>query len=142
VYSIRYFSQKLEFIAMHLVENAMKQIHSSSKNDLEKMNNYELFEMANQSERFRKVMLKFISSLEVKSPPFIFDVEGKYDVRKLGLQIRLKNVLLQNDIQYLSDLTYVRSKDLFKMKNFGKKSYQELLSVLDAYGFQLADGKE
>lgn len=127
---------------MHLVENAMKQIHSSSKNDLEKMNNYELFEMANQSERFRKVMLKFISSLEVKSPPFIFDVEGKYDVRKLGLQIRLKNVLLQNDIQYLSDLTYVRSKDLFKMKNFGKKSYQELLSVLDASGFQLADGKE
>ena len=127
---------------MHLVENAIKQIHSFSKNDLEKMNNYELFEMANQSERFRKVMLKFISSLEVKSPPFIFDVEGKYDVRKLGLQIRLKNVLLQNDIQYLSDLTYVRSKDLFKMKNFGKKSYQELLSVLHAYGFQLADGKE
>jgi len=52
---------------------------------------------------------------------------------------RIKNVLLQNDVEYLSDLTYVRSSDLFQMKNFGEKSYKEILAVLDTYGFQLAD---
>ena len=129
---------------MELVENAMEQIHIPSKNEMEKMTNNELFEVANQSISFREVMVKFISRLNVKSKPImvIYDEEGNYDIRKIGLPERLKNVLLQNDFEYLSDFKHVRSKDLFKMKYFGEKSYEELLHVLDAYGFQLADGKE
>ena len=108
------------------------------------MTNNELFEVANQSISFREVMVKFISRLNVKPKPvvIIYDEEGNYDLRKIGLPERLKNVLLQNDFDYLSDFKHVRSEDLFKMKYFGEKSYEELLHVLDAYGFQLADGKE
>ena len=129
---------------MELDESAMEQIHFPSRNEMEKMNNDELFEVANRNPSFRKVMVKYILSLNVKPKPVvvIYDEEGNYDLRKIGLPERLKNVLLQNDFQYLRDLSTVRSEHLFQMKYFGEKSYKELLEVLDAYGFQLADGKE
>lgn len=126
---------------MELVESAIEQIHFPSKDDMEKMNNNELFKVANQHASFRQVMEIFISSQRVKPVVYYPDEEGVYDVRRIGLRIRLMNVLLQNDFHYLSDLTHVRAKDLFQMKNFGKKSYKELLAVLDTYGFQLAEGK-
>jgi len=127
---------------MELVESAMEQINFPSKNEMEKMNNDELFEVANRNPSFRKIMVKFISSFEVKPVVFIYDEEGKYNVRSIGLPERIKNVLLQNDIEYLSDLTYVRPSELLQMKNFGEKSYKELLAVLDIYGFKLADEKK
>lgn len=119
----------------------MKKIHIPSKNEMEKMTNNQLFEVANQHASFREVMVKFITRLNVKPKPvvIIYDEEGNYDIRKIGLPERLKNVLLQNDFEYLSDFKHVRSEDLFNMKNFGEKSYEELLNVLNAYGFQLAD---
>lgn len=119
----------------------MDQIHIPSKNEIEKMTNNELFEVANQHVSFRDVMVKFISRLNVKPKPvvIIYDEEGNYNIRKIGLPERLKNVLLQNDFEYLSDFKHVRSEDLFNMKYFGEKSYEELLHVLDAYGFQLAN---
>ena len=129
---------------MEIVKTSHQQNQYPSRSELEKMTNYELFEVANRSLSFREVMVKFISRLNVKPKPvvIIYDEEGNYDLRKIGLPERLKNVLLQNDFDYLSDFKHVRSEDLFKMKYFGEKSYEELLHVLDAYGFQLADGKE
>jgi DNA-directed RNA polymerase alpha subunit len=124
---------------MELVESTMEQIHFPSKNEMDKMTNYELFELANLNSSFRKVLIKFISSIEVKPIVVIYDEEGYYNIRKIGLSERLKNVLLQNDFEYLIDFTHVRSKDLFQMKNFGEKSYNELLNFLDKYGLRLAD---
>lgn len=128
---------------MELVNSLMDQNDYPSSSELEKMTNNELFEIANRNASFKKVMLKYILSLNVKPKPVvvIYDEEGNYDLRKIGLPERLKNVLLQNGFQYLRDLSTIRSKDLFKMKYFGEKSYEELLNVLDAYGFQLADSK-
>lgn len=124
---------------MELVESTMEQIQFPPKNEMDKMTNYELFELANLNSSFRKVLIKFISSIEVKPIVVIYDEEGYYNIRKIGLSERLKNVLLQNDFEYLIDFTHVRSKDLFQMKNFGEKSYNELLNFLDKYGLRLAD---
>lgn len=124
---------------MEIVKTSFEQIQYPSTSELEKMTNYELFELANLNSNFRKVLVKFISSFEVKPIVVIYDEEGNYNIRKIGLSERLKNVLLQNDFEYLIDFTHVRSKDLFQMKNFGEKSYNELLNFLDKYGFQLAD---
>jgi DNA-directed RNA polymerase alpha subunit len=126
---------------MEIDKTSHQQNQYPSRSALEKMTNNELFEVANQHASFREVMEKFISRLNVKPKPLviIYDEEGNYDIRKIGLPERLKNVLLQNDFEYLSDFKHVRSEDLFKMKYFGEKSYEELLHVLDAYGFQLAD---
>jgi len=127
---------------MELQEREIEMIHIPSKDEMRLMNNYELFEIANQYEGFRRVMMSFISSFEVKPIVFIPDEEGKYNVRKIGLPERIKNILLQNDFEYLSDLTFVNSEDLLRMKNFGNKSYKMLLDILDIYGFQLADHKK
>ena len=126
---------------MEIDKTSHQQNQYPSRSALEKMTNNELFEVANQHASLREVMVKFISRLNVKPKPVvvIYDEEGNYDIRKIGLPERLKNVLLQNDFEYLSDFKHVRSEDLFKMKNFGEKSYEELLHVLDAYSFQLAD---
>lgn len=124
---------------MEIVKTSFEQIQYPPTSELEKMTNYELFELANLNSNFRKVLVKFISSFEVKPIVVIYDEEGNYNIRKIGLSERLKNVLLQNDFEYLIDFTHVRSQDLFQMKNFGEKSYNELLNFLDKYGFQLAD---
>ena len=124
---------------MDIVKTSFEQIQYPPTSELEKMTNYELFELANLNSNFRKVLVKFISSFEVKPIVVIYDEEGNYNIRKIGLSERLKNVLLQNDFEYLIDFTHVRSQDLFQMKNFGEKSYNELLNFLDKYGFQLAD---
>jgi DNA-directed RNA polymerase alpha subunit len=124
---------------MEIVKTSFEQIQYPPMSELEKMTNYELFELANLNSNFRKVLVKFISSFEVKPIVVIYDQEGNYNIRKIGLSERLKNVLIQNDFEYLIDFTHVRSQDLFQMKNFGEKSYNELLNFLDKYGFQLAD---
>lgn len=124
---------------MEIVKTSFEQIQYPPTSELEKMTNYELFELANLNSNFRKVLVKFISSFEVKPIVVIYDEEGNYNIRKIGLSERLKNVLLQNDFEYLIDFTHVRSQNLFQMKNFGEKSYNELLNFLDKYGFQLAD---
>ena len=124
---------------MEIVKTSFEQIQYPPTSELEKMTNYELFELANLNSNFRKVLVKFISSFDVKPIVVIYDEEGNYNIRKIGLSERLKNVLLQNDFEYLIDFTHVRSQDLFQMKNFGEKSYNELLNFLDKYGFQLAD---
>jgi DNA-directed RNA polymerase alpha subunit len=125
--------------AMELIENDVNIGQFPSMSEMASMSNYELFEIANQNERFRKVMVDFIKGLRVKPIVPEFLVDGKFEIKSLGLNVRLQNVLLQNDFEYLSDLSVVRSKDLFLMKNFGKKSYMELLEIMELYGFQLAD---
>lgn len=124
---------------MELIENDVNIGQFPSMSEMASMSNYELFEIANQNERFRKVMVDFIKGLRVKPIVPKFLVDGKFEIKSLGLNVRLQNVLLQNDFEYLSDLSVVRSKDLFLMKNFGKKSYMELLEIMELYGFQLAD---
>jgi DNA-directed RNA polymerase alpha subunit len=124
---------------MQLIENDVIIGQFPSVSEMASMSNYELFEIANQNEQFRKVLVDFIKGLRVKpiDPQLLLD--GKFEIKSLGLNVRLQNVLLQNDFEYLSDLSVVRSKDLFLMKNFGKKSYMELLDIMELYGFHLAD---
>lgn len=124
---------------MQLIENDVIIGQFPSVSEMASMSNYELFEIANQNEQFRKVLVDFIKGLRVKPIDPQLLVDGKFEIKSLGLNVRLQNVLLQNDFEYLSDLSMVRSKDLSLMKNFGKKSYMELLDIMELYGFQLAD---
>jgi DNA-directed RNA polymerase alpha subunit len=124
---------------MGLNEKDIRIIQFPSESEMAKMGNYELFEVANRSIKFRKVLLKFISSQKVK--PVVPIIE-KYDVRELGLSERLKNGLLRGNFRHLSDLTSAKKYDLMRIGGFGKTSYKELLEVMYKYGFQLADHKK
>jgi len=136
LYSIEYLRQKFELQAMALIEKYIGVVQFPSESELERMSNYELFEVANRSIKFRKVLMKFISSQKVKPVAPIIE---KYDVRELGLSERLKNGLLRGNFRHLSDLTSAKKYDLMRISGFGKKSYKELLEVMDVYGFKLAD---
>jgi DNA-directed RNA polymerase alpha subunit len=136
LYSIEYLRQKFELQAMALLKKDIGIVQFPSESELVRMSNYELFEVANRSLKFRKELLKFISSQKVK--PTVPIIE-KYDVRELGLTERLKNGLLRGNFRYLTDLTSAKKYDLMRISGFGKKSYNELLEVMDKYGFQLDD---
>jgi hypothetical protein len=136
LFSIEYLRQKIELQAMALIEKDIRIVQFPSESEMARMSNYELFQVANRSIKFRKVLMKFISSQKVK--PTVPIIE-KYDVRELGLTERLKNGLLRGNFRYLTDLTSAKKYDLMRISGFGKKSYNELLEVMDKYGFQLAD---
>ena len=121
---------------MQLIENDFKIGQFPSVSEMASLSNYELFEVANRSIKFIKVLLKFISSQKVK--PAVPIIE-KYDIRELGLSERLKNGLLRGNFRHLTDLTSARKYDLMRMSGFGKKSYKERLEVMDKYGFKLAE---
>ena len=136
LYSIEYLRQKFELQAMALIEKYIGVVQFPSESEMATMSNYELFEVANRSIQFRTVLLKFISSQKVK--PAVPIIE-KYDVRELGLSERLKNGLLRGNFRYLTELTSAKKYDLMRINGFGKKSFKELLEVMDKYGFKLVD---
>lgn len=116
---------------MELIENSVNIGQFPSVSEMVRMSNHELFEIANKHERFRKVLVDFIKGLRVKPVVPQHLVNGKFEVKSLGLNVRLQNVLLQNDFEYLSDLTVVRSKDLFFNEKFRK---EELHGIIGNYG--------
>jgi DNA-directed RNA polymerase alpha subunit len=122
---------------MELDKTAINYNQYPSKYEMELMSDSELFELANQNKKFRKIMVSFISSFRFKPIVYIYDKDGKYNIREIGLSERLKNVLLQNGYYYLSDLHLVSSNNLLEMKNFGVKSLEELELFMNKYDFQL-----
>jgi DNA-directed RNA polymerase alpha subunit len=122
---------------MELDKTAINYNQYPSKYEMELMSDSELFELANQNKKFRKIMVSFISSFRFKPVVYIYDKDGKYNIREIGLSERLKNVLLQNGYYYLSDLHLESSNNLLEMKNFGMKSLEELELFMNEYDFQL-----
>ena len=124
---------------MEIVKTTFEQIQYPPMSELEKMTNYELFELANLNSNFRKVLVKFISSFEVKPIDVIYDQEGNYNIRKIGLSERLKNALLLGNFAYLTDLTVMRKSDLLRLRGLGITSLEELIKVMDKYGLKLVE---
>lgn len=126
---------------MELVNTLKDQNDYPSSSELEKMTNNELFEIANRNASFKKVMVKYILSLNVKPKPVvvIYYEEGKYDIRKLGLSERLKNSLLLGGFAFLTELTEKSKSDMLMLRGLGKNSLEELIMVMDCYGFELVE---
>lgn len=133
------FAEKSELIAMELSKMSTVQDHYPSRTELENMSNHELFALANKSAMFKEVMVKFILTPEKKPLEVIYDEEGKYDLRIIGLSERLKNALRLGDFVYLTELTVMKKSDLLKLRGLGKTSLEELAEVMDRYGLQFID---
>jgi DNA-directed RNA polymerase alpha subunit len=120
---------------MRLKKHLFNLYRFPNKRELEEMTNEELFYIANRSPQFKKVMIELIlSTSTVEETSKI-----RFDVLNVGLSERLKNILLQNDFHYLSDLTFIRKSDLLLFKNMGKMLSNELNDVMDQYGLKFAD---
>jgi DNA-directed RNA polymerase alpha subunit len=124
---------------MALIKTLEDQNHYTYKSELEKMTNYELFELASKSLRYKEVMVKFILTLEKKPVDVVYNEEDKYDIRKIGLSERLKNALLLGNFAYLTELTVIRKSDLLRLRGLGITSLEELIKVMDNYGLKLVE---
>ena len=67
--------------------------------------------------------------------------ESKTPIRTSELSLRAFNVLVKNGIEYLEDLTKISKKELFEFKNMGKRSYDEILNILNDQNINLAEDK-
>jgi DNA-directed RNA polymerase alpha subunit len=124
---------------MEIVKTSHQQNQYPSRSELEKMTNYELFEVASKSLRYKEVIVKFILSLEKKPIDVVYNEEDKYDIRKIGLSERLKNALLLGNFAYLTDLTVMRKSDLLRLRGLGITTLEELIKVMDHYGLKLVE---
>ena len=61
------------------------------------------------------------------------------DIYDLELSIRATNVLKRNGINTLCDLSKLNKGQLFKMRNMGRKTMDEILEKLRDYGIELED---
>ena len=67
--------------------------------------------------------------------------KSKTPIRTSELSLRAFNILVKNGIEYLEDLTKISKKELFEFKNMGKKSYDEILNILNEHNINLAEDK-
>lgn len=114
-------------------------MESLSKNKLRALDDEELFEIARNRLKFRELMIDFIYETGIQSVEAMIP-ELDLNIRKLNLSIRVKNVLLRNDIEFLTDLTVVKKRELLRLPNLGKGSFDEIVSIMNKYGLRLLDG--
>lgn len=114
-------------------------VESLSKNKLRALDDEELFEIARNRLKFRELLIDFIYETGIQSVEGMIP-ELELNIRKLGFSERTKNVLCRNDIEFLTDLTVVKKKELLRMPNLGKGSLDEIVSVMNKYGLRLLDG--
>ena len=67
--------------------------------------------------------------------------ESKTPIRTSDLSLRAWKVLISNGMMYLEDLTKISKKELLNFKNMGKKTYAEILDILNANNINLAEDK-
>ena len=55
----------------------------------------------------------------------------------LDISVRLLNVLKVNDLNTLGDIVRFKRQDFLRFRNFGKKSLDELIDVLETFNLKL-----
>lgn len=64
------------------------------------------------------------------------------DLRVHSLSVRCYNALKHAGINTLGDLTKLTSRQLKRVRNLGKKCYDEVINLLERYGLKLLDEEE
>lgn len=121
---------------MRISDTLLECINIPSKTVLDRMSDKELFELANLNKKFKQVMIKFILSEDFKPD---IPKDNKLYIRKMGLPERIKNSLLQNEFEYINELSFVSPKELLQMKGMGKKGLSDLIKILDDLDIQLSN---
>ena len=89
-----------------------------------------------------KIYISFDEEVHKAQEP---EEEAKPDIRELlnitidelNLSVRAANCLKNADINYVGDILRNKEQDLLKIKNFGRKSLDEIKQVLDGMGLHL-----
>ena len=94
----------------------------------------------NDAEKTNRMLKKEINELkkksEPKSEPELVD-EVPIDIEELNLSIRTFNCLKRSNINTIDDLVNMTHEDMYKIRNLGKRSYDEIISKLAEFGITL-----
>lgn len=69
-------------------------------------------------------------------------INGQDSIDELDLSVRTFNCLKRSGIRTIDDLKEKTEVDLRKIRNLGRRSYEEVLSVLYAHGYRIKDDPE
>lgn len=74
---------------------------------------------------------------ELNALGYLYPPENEISVNDIPMSKRLQNVLIQNNILYLSQLSIHPREEILKFRNLGENTMPELDSICEKYGIQI-----
>lgn len=127
--------------------NALKNNRINTLNDLLKLDETHLIKIPSIGKKSLNEILQKQEECRKKYPESIKNIikETHVDIKKVpysiakinlleaDLSARVHNILRENNLIYLEDILKISSSSLLRLKNMGRKSYNELLCFLKKY---------
>lgn len=113
------------------IKLALRNIHITKVSDLDGLNYLTL------AEKFPKGYNVTAIANELNSLGYLYPPENEISVYDISMSKRLQNVLIQNNILYLSQLSKRPREKILKFRNLGKGTMPELDSICQKYGIQI-----
>ncbi|NDO50711.1 hypothetical protein FMM75_15370 [Lachnospiraceae bacterium MD335] len=74
---------------------------------------------------------------ELNALGYLYPPENEISVNNISMSKRLQNVLIRNNILYLSQLSIHPREEILKFRNMGESTMPELDSICEKYGIQI-----
>lgn len=74
---------------------------------------------------------------ELNALGYLYPPENEISVNDISMSKRLQNVLIRNNILYLSQLSLHPREEILKFRNMGESTMLELDSICEKYGIQI-----
>lgn len=74
---------------------------------------------------------------ELNALGYLYPPENEISVNDISMSKRLQNVLIRNNILYLSQLSTHPREEILKFRNMGKSTMPELDNICEKYGIQI-----
>lgn len=110
---------------------ALRNIHITKVSDLDGLNYLTL------AEKFPKGYNVTAIANELNSLGYLYPPENEISVYDISMSKRLQNVLIQNNILYLSQLSKRPREKILKFRNLGEGTMPELDNICQKYDIQI-----
>ena len=113
------------------IKLALRNIHITKVSDLDGLNYLTL------AEKFSKGYNVTAIANELNALGYLYPPENEISVNDIPMSKRLQNVLVYNNILYLSQLSIHPREEILKFRNLGEGTMPELDSICQKYGIQI-----
>ena len=113
------------------IKLALRNIHITKVSDLDGLNYLTL------AEKFSKGYNVTAIANELNALGYLYPPENEIFVNDIPMSKRLQNVLMWNNILYLSQLSIHPREEILKFRNLGEGTMPELDSICQKYGIQI-----
>ncbi len=120
---------------------SFKESVNSDLNDNQNIIDYDVNQIQdiNDDSSIISIILFIANKDKYRFKPSLFNAKNNIRVNDLDLTFKTLNSLIKNNICFLTQLTNLSKNDLLKLKNFGNKSCEELISAIIYYHKEFND---